>query len=130
MSGCALIGGETAEMPGMYSEEEYDLAGFAVGIADKEKIVSGKDVKKGDVLIGISSSGVHSNGFSACSEKYSQILLKWDLNDYKEELGMTLGEALLTPTKIYVKLVLDLIRKEKYKSYSSYHWWWSNREYN
>ena len=64
MSGCALIGGETAEMPGMYSEEEYDLAGFAVGIADKTKIVSGKDVKKGDVLIGISSSGVHSNGFS------------------------------------------------------------------
>ena len=74
ISGCALIGGETAEMPGMYSEDEYDLAGFAVGIADKEKVVSGKDVKKGDVLIGVSSSGVHSNGFSFV-RKSSWILL-------------------------------------------------------
>ena len=115
MSGCALIGGETAEMPGMYSEEEYDLAGFAVGIADKEKIVSGKDVKKGDVLIGISSSGVHSNGFSFVRKIFLDTL-KWDLNDYKEELGMTLGEALLTPTKIYVKLVLDLLEKKNIKA--------------
>lgn len=115
MSGCALIGGETAEMPGMYTEDEYDLAGFAVGIADKEKIVCGKDVKKGDVLIGISSSGVHSNGFSFIRKIFLDTL-KWDLNDYKEELGMTLGEALLTPTKIYVKLVLDLIEKQNIKA--------------
>ena len=115
MSGCALIGGETAEMPGMYTEDEYDLAGFAVGIADKEKIVCGKDVKKDDVLIGISSSGVHSNGFSFIRKIFLDTL-KWDLNDYKEELGMTLGEALLTPTKIYVKLVLDLIEKQNIKA--------------
>ena len=84
MSGCALIGGETAEMPGMYTEDEYDLAGFAVGIADKDKIVSGKDVKEGDVLIGISSSGVHSNGFSFVRKIFLDTL-KWDLNDYKED---------------------------------------------
>ena len=112
---CSLIGGETAEMPGFYPEDEYDLAGFAVGIADKEKIVSGKDVKKGDVLIGISSSGVHSNGFSFVRKIFLDTL-KWDLNDYKEELGMTLGEALLTPTKIYVKLVLDLLEKKNIKA--------------
>ena len=115
MSGCALIGGETAEMPGMYTEDEYDLAGFAVGIADKDKIVSGKDVKEGDVLIGISSSGVHSNGFSFVRKIFLDTL-KWDLNDYKDELGMTLGEALLTPTKIYVKLVLDLLQKQNIKA--------------
>ncbi|MBC6696403.1 phosphoribosylformylglycinamidine cyclo-ligase [Terrisporobacter mayombei] len=117
MSGCALIGGETAEMPGMYSEDEYDLAGFAVGIADKEKIVSGQNVKKGDVLIGISSSGVHSNGFSFVRKIFLDTL-KYDLNEYKEELGMTLGEALLTPTKIYVKLVLDLLEKQNIKAIS------------
>ncbi len=115
MSGCALIGGETAEMPGMYNEDEYDLAGFAVGIADKDKIVSGKDVKSGDVLIGVSSSGVHSNGFSFVRKIFLETL-KWDLNDYKEELNMTLGEALLTPTKIYVKLVLDLLEKKNIKA--------------
>lgn len=115
MSGCALIGGETAEMPGMYCDDEYDLAGFAVGIADKENIVSGKNVKNGDVLIGISSSGVHSNGFSFIRKIFLDTL-KWDLNDYKEELGMTLGEALLTPTKIYVKLMLDLLKKQNIKA--------------
>ena len=115
MSGCALIGGETAEMPGMYTEDEYDLAGFAVGIADKEKIVSGKNVKSGDVLIGVSSSGVHSNGFSFIRKIFLDTL-KWNLNDYKEELGMTLGEALLTPTKIYVKLVLELLEKQNIKA--------------
>ncbi|WP_455538797.1 phosphoribosylformylglycinamidine cyclo-ligase [Terrisporobacter sp.] len=115
MSGCSLIGGETAEMPGLYDEEEYDLAGFAVGIADREKIVSGKDVKSGDVLIGISSSGIHSNGFSFIRKIFLDTL-KWDLNDYKEELGMTLGEALLTPTKVYVKLVLDLLEKQDIKA--------------
>lgn len=115
MSGCALIGGETAEMPGMYSEDEYDLAGFSVGIADREKIVSGKNVKSGDTLIGISSSGVHSNGFSFVRkiflDKYG-----YTLDQHIEELGMTLGEALLTPTKIYVKLVLDLIAKHELKA--------------
>ena len=115
MAGCALVGGETAEMPGMYSEDEYDLAGFSVGIADREKIVSGKDVKVGDTLIGIASSGVHSNGFSFVRkiflEKYGYIL-----EQHIEELGMSLGEALLTPTKIYVKLVLDLIAKYELKA--------------
>ena len=115
MAGCALIGGETAEMPGMYSEDEYDLAGFSVGIADKEKIISGNNVKSGDVLIGIASSGVHSNGFSFVRkiflDKYG-----YKLDQYIDELGMTLGEALLIPTKIYVKLVLDLIEKYELKA--------------
>ena len=115
MAGCALIGGETAEMPGMYSEDDYDLAGFSVGIADKEKIISGKNVKSGDVLIGIASSGVHSNGFSFVRkiflDKYG-----YKLDQYIDELGMTLGEALLIPTKIYVKLVLDLIEKYELKA--------------
>ena len=115
MAGCALVGGETAEMPGMYSEDEYDLAGFSVGIADREKIVSGKNVKSGDTLIGIASSGVHSNGFSFVRkiflDKYG-----YTLDQHIEELGMTLGHALLTPTKIYVKLVLDLIEKHELKA--------------
>ena len=115
MAGCALVGGETAEMPGMYSEDEYDLAGFSVGIADREKIVSGKNVKSGDTLIGVASSGVHSNGFSFVRkiflDKYG-----YTLDKYIEELGMTLGDALLTPTKIYVKLVLDLVEKHELKA--------------
>ena len=115
MAGCALVGGETAEMPGMYSEDEYDLAGFSVGIADREKIVSGKNVKSGDTLIGVASSGVHSNGFSFVRkiflDKYG-----YTLDQYIEELGMTLGDALLTPTKIYVKLVLDLVEKHELKA--------------
>ena len=115
MVGCALVGGETAEMPGMYSEDEYDLAGFSVGIADKEKIVSGKDVKSGDTLIGISSSGIHSNGFSFIRKIFLETY-GYKLDQYIEELGMTLGEALLTPTKIYVKLVLDLLSKYDIKA--------------
>ena len=115
MAGSALIGGETAEMPGMYSDDEYDLAGFSVGIADKEKIVSGKNVKNGDVLIGISSSGVHSNGYSFIRKIFLDTY-NYKLEQYIEELGMTLGESLLTPTKIYVKLVLDLINKFEIKS--------------
>lgn len=115
MAGSALIGGETAEMPGMYSDDEYDLAGFSVGIADKEKIVSGQNVKNGDVLIGISSSGVHSNGYSFIRKIFLDTY-NYKLEQYIEELGMTLGEALLTPTKIYVKLVLDLIKKFEIKS--------------
>ena len=115
MAGCALIGGETAEMPGMYSDDEYDLAGFSVGIADKEKIVSGQNVKSGDVLIGISSSGVHSNGYSFIRKIFLDTY-NYKLEQYVEELGMTLGEALLTPTKIYVKLVLELIKQYEIKA--------------
>ncbi|HBF4080571.1 phosphoribosylformylglycinamidine cyclo-ligase [Clostridioides difficile] len=110
MSGCALIGGETAEMPGMYGEDDYDLAGFSVGIADKEKIVSGNNVKSGDVLVGISSSGVHSNGFSFIRKIFLETY-NYKMEQYVEELGMTVGEALLTPTKIYVKLALDVLAK-------------------
>ncbi len=115
MAGCALVGGETAEMPGMYNEDEYDLAGFSVGIADKDKIVCGKDVKSGDTLIGISSSGIHSNGFSFIRKIFLDTY-GYKLDQYIEELGMTLGEALLAPTKIYVKLVLDLISKYDIKA--------------
>ncbi|WP_195940662.1 phosphoribosylformylglycinamidine cyclo-ligase [Romboutsia sp. 1001713B170131_170501_G6] len=115
MAGAALIGGETAEMPGMYSDDEYDLAGFSVGIADKEKIVSGQNVKNGDVLIGISSSGVHSNGYSFIRKIFLDTY-NYKLEQYIEEIGMTLGESLLTPTKIYVGLVLDLINKFEIKS--------------
>ena len=99
----------------VYSEEEYDLAGFAVGIADKTKIVSGKDVKAGDVLVGVSSSGIHSNGFSFIRKIFLDTY-NYDLNQYVEELGMTVGDALLTPTKIYVKLVLDLLEKHNIKA--------------
>ncbi|MBY2476825.1 phosphoribosylformylglycinamidine cyclo-ligase [Clostridioides difficile] len=115
MSGCALIGGETAEMPGMYGDDDYDLAGFSVGIADKEKIVSGNDVKSGDVLVGISSSGVHSNGFSFIRKIFLETY-NYKMEQYVEELGMTVGEALLTPTKIYVKLALDVLAKHDIKA--------------
>ena len=115
MAECALIGGETAEMPGMYSEDDYDLAGFSVGIADKNKIISGQNVNCGDTLIGISSSGIHSNGYSFIRKIFLEEY-KYELNDYIEELGMTLGEAILTPTKIYVKLVMDLAKKYELKA--------------
>ncbi|HFL3520086.1 TPA: phosphoribosylformylglycinamidine cyclo-ligase [Clostridioides difficile] len=115
MSGCALIGGETAEMPGMYGEDDYDLAGFSVGIADKEKIVSGNNVKSGDVLVGISSSGVHSNGFSFIRKIFLETY-NYKMEQYVEELEMTVGEALLTPTKIYVKLALDVLAKHDIKA--------------
>lgn len=100
-SNAALIGGETAEMPGFYPEDEYDLAGFAVGIVDEKDIITGKDVKAGDVLIGMASSGVHSNGFSLVRKVFQ--MDKETLDTYHEELGKTLGEALIAPTKIYVK---------------------------
>ena len=115
LAGCALIGGETAEMPGMYSNDEYDLAGFSVGIADRKKIISGQNVKAGDVLIGISSSGVHSNGYSFIRKIFLD-KFNYKLEEYIEELQMTLGEALLTPTKIYVKLLLDIIKEHEVKA--------------
>lgn len=100
-SDAALIGGETAEMPGFYPEDEYDLAGFAVGVVDEKDIITGKDLKAGDVLIGMASSGVHSNGFSLVRKIFK--MDRETLDTYHEELGKTLGEALLAPTKIYVK---------------------------
>lgn len=102
-SQCSLIGGETAEMPGMYKEGDYDIAGFAVGIVDKEKIINGKDIKSGDKLIGIASSGVHSNGYSLIRKVFKN--LDEDFN------GKAIWEELLTPTKIYVKPVLSLLEK-------------------
>ena len=105
-SNAALIGGETAEMPGFYPEDEYDLARFAVGIVDEKDIITGKDVKAGDVLIGMASSGVHSNGFSLVRKVFS--MDKKTLDTYHEELGTTLGEALIAPTKIYVKALRSI----------------------
>ena len=101
--GAALVGGETAEMPGFYPAEEYDLAGFAVGVAEQSQLIDGKDLKEKDVLIGMASSGVHSNGFSLVRKVFEKELTLEGLNTYYEELGTTLGEALLAPTKIYVK---------------------------
>ena len=106
MAECALIGGETAEMPGFYPEDEYDLAGFAVGVADEKNIISGKDLAEGDILIGMASSGVHSNGFSLVRKVFP--MTKEALNTYYDELGKTLGEALIAPTKIYVKALKSL----------------------
>ena len=100
-SDAALIGGETAEMPGFYPEDEYDLAGFAVGIVDQKDLITGKEIKTGDALVGIASSGVHSNGFSLVRKVFE--MTEESLNTYYDELGKTLGEALLAPTKIYVK---------------------------
>ena len=100
-AGAALIGGETAEHPGMMPEEEYDLAGFAVGLADERNLITGEQIKEGDLLIGIASSGVHSNGFSLVRKVFE--MTRESLDTYYEELGGTLGETLLTPTKIYVK---------------------------
>lgn len=105
-SDAALIGGETAEMPGFYPEDEYDLAGFAVGIVDEKKLITGKEIKPGDVLVGIASSGVHSNGYSLVRKVFS--MEKEALDTYYDELGSTLGEALLTPTKIYVKALRNV----------------------
>lgn len=115
-SGCALIGGETAEMPGMYDEDEYDIAGFSVGVVDADQIIDGKSIAEGDVLIGLASSGVHSNGFSLVRK----VLLEdsgMDLNEQVEQLGASLGETLLTPTRLYVKPCLKLMESVKVKGF-------------
>ncbi|MBQ8816095.1 MAG: phosphoribosylformylglycinamidine cyclo-ligase [Lachnospiraceae bacterium] len=105
-SGAALVGGETAEHPGMMPEEDYDLAGFAVGVVDAKDIITGENIKAGDTLIGIASSGVHSNGFSLVRKVFD--ITKESLDTYYDELGTTLGEALLAPTKIYVKTMKEI----------------------
>ena len=117
MSGCALIGGETAEMPGFYPEDEYDLAGFSVGVVDKEKIIDNRTMKAGDVMIALPSSGVHSNGFSLV-RKVFDVENRDLLRPIPELDGKSIGEALLTPTKIYVKPVLELLKKVKVKGIS------------
>ncbi|MBR3391547.1 MAG: phosphoribosylformylglycinamidine cyclo-ligase [Firmicutes bacterium] len=108
-AGCALIGGETAEMPGFYPEDEYDLAGFAVGLADEDKMVDHSTMQPGDVILALPSSGVHSNGFSLVRRVFD--VEKRDLTQYIDELGAPLGETLLTPTRIYVKPVLELLKE-------------------
>lgn len=111
LAGCALVGGETAEHPGMMAEDDYDLAGFSVGVVDKAKITDGDKAKEGDVLIGIASSGIHSNGYSLVRKVFglNDDNAKETLNTYSEKLGKTIGEELLTPTRIYVKPLLKLI---------------------
>ena len=116
-AGCALIGGETAEMPGFYPEEEYDLAGFCVGMADYDGMVDSTNVRPGDALIGVASSGVHSNGFSLVRKVFD--ISEKTVGRYVDELGCTLGEALLTPTKIYVKPLAALMAAvTEYSSYT------------
>lgn len=108
-AGCALVGGETAEMPGFYPVDEYDLAGFCVGMGDRDKLVDGKNLRAGDALIGVESSGLHSNGFSLVRKVFR--ISEERLNLHMSDLGKTLGEELLTPTKIYVKPLLELMSK-------------------
>ncbi|MCL2228051.1 MAG: phosphoribosylformylglycinamidine cyclo-ligase, partial [Oscillospiraceae bacterium] len=108
-AGCALIGGETAEHPDMMPEDEYDIAGFSVGFVDYDDIIDGKSIKAGDIIIGLESAGLHSNGFSLVRKVFAEDLGR--LDTYVPELGRTLGEELLTPTKIYVKSLLSVIKE-------------------
>lgn len=110
-AGCALVGGETAEMPGMYDENEYDLAGFSVGACEKSAVITGETIKAGDVLIGLASSGIHSNGYSLVRKIFAET----SLEEYVEEFGCTVGEELLRPTKIYVKSLLAALKKYEIK---------------
>ncbi len=112
ISECALVGGETAEMPSFYADGEYDMAGFAVGVVDKKNIIDGSNVAEGDVIIGIPSSGIHSNGYSLVRKVLLENM-NMDIQDYAEELGTTIGEALLTPTRIYVRTVRAVLEKFK-----------------
>ena len=116
MAGCALIGGETAEMPGFYPVDEYDLAGFSVGVVDKDRILKPNTQKAGDIMIGIKSSGVHSNGFSLVRKVFS--VTESNLARHNTDLGCTLGEVLLTPTKIYVKAIMNALDACTIKSIS------------
>ena len=109
-AGCALIGGETAEMPGFYGDGEYDMAGFSVGIVDKDKIIDGSKIEEGDIVIGLPSSGIHSNGYSLVRKLFFD-KLGYSLDKYLKKLGETLGEALLKPTRIYVDIVMKVLEK-------------------
>ena len=109
-AGCALVGGETAEMPGMYEEEEYDLAGFAVGACEKANLITGETIQAGDVLIGLASNGIHSNGYSLVRKLFFE-QANMSLSDYIEEFGCKLGEELIKPTRIYVKPVLSALKE-------------------
>ena len=115
-SGCALIGGETAEHPGMMPEDEYDIAGYSTGVVDKSKIIDNSTVKEGDIIIGLASTGVHSNGFSLVRKVFN--VSESNLARHYSDLGTTLGNVLLTPTKIYVKAVMKLLDSVKVKSIS------------
>ena len=115
-AGAALVGGETAEMPGFYPVNEYDLAGFSVGIVDKSKIIDGSAIAKGDVLLGLASNGVHSNGFSLVRRVFN--ISEDNINFYCEDLGCTIGEELIKPTRIYVKSILNLMKNVNIKGIS------------
>jgi phosphoribosylformylglycinamidine cyclo-ligase len=113
-AGCALVGGETAEMPGFYAENEYDTAGFCVGIVDKDRLITGKEVKPGDVLIGLASSGIHSNGYTLVRKLFGETLKEIDV--YSPELGGKISDILLTPTRIYVRSILSVYEKINIKA--------------